>query len=94
MEIFRTDGGGRTENPLRLIRVIGMVTNRIKFNSSFWGNVVSVNDYKGDLTITLFKEYVNSLDETFVLYNFMREWENIGESSDNVYINYVGGNNE
>lgn len=86
MEIFRIDGGGRTENPPRLIKVIGEVMNRIIPTSPIWKNIKSIKDEKGVLTIIFFKNLSDSLTETFIAYLFMREWDKMGETPDKVYI--------
>ncbi len=88
MEIFRTDGGGRTQNPPRLIEVISKVMKTIPNTSSLWDNIIKVEDHKGFLTITLNKKFINSMDETFLYYLFMKAWHEQSESFDNVNICY------
>jgi len=88
MEIFRTDGGGRTDNDPRLLQIIGNVMNRIPNTSNVWKNVVSIEDNKGQLNIVLVEKFINTMDETFLYYLFMKEWDKIGENCDNVVIYY------
>ncbi len=88
MEIFRTDGGGRTENDPRLLQVIGNVMKHIPNTSNLWKNVVSVEDQKGDLIIVLREQFINTLDETFLYFHFMKAWDEVGEDHDNVEIYY------
>ena len=94
MEIFRIDGGGRNQNPPRLIKVLGKVMTRIPDTSNVWNNVKAITDEKGALTILLYNHFINSMDETFMLYLFMKEWDSIGEDSNFVFVKYEEANND
>lgn len=91
MEIFRIDGGGRTENPTRLIKIIAKVFKHIPETSGLWKNIKSISDHKGVLTITLFDDFIDSMDETFLLYQFMVAWDAENEDANNVLIKYERG---
>jgi hypothetical protein len=94
MEIFRNDGGGHQKNPPRLLKVIGLVLQEIPDTNRVWKNIVSIEDFKGVLRITLDKEFVDNMDETFLYYLFIKAWAKIGESVDNVIILYKGGKHD
>jgi hypothetical protein len=50
MEIFRTDGGGRTDNDERLTRVLIEVC---KFEPDLVKKITLINDHKGNLMVKL-----------------------------------------
>lgn len=89
MEIFRTDGGGRTENESRLIKVIGNVMNLINSNDFIWKQIISIEDKKGKLFITFKKPLIDSFAEVYILTLFMKEWEKTGENPWSVRIKYL-----
>ena len=91
MEIFRTDGGGRTENEPRLVKVIGNVMNLINSNDFIWKQILSVEDNKGHLFITFQKPLTDTFAELYLLTLFMKEWDNAGESPWDVNVKYLEG---
>ena len=86
MEILRTDGGGRTINPPRLIKVVGNVMTTLHHTNPIWKNIKSIHDNKGAITISLYSELIDSMAETYLLYLFMKEWNAMKENPDNVFI--------
>ena len=86
MEIFRTDGGGRTENPLRLIATIAEVEKEISQTDSFWGNILAVNDHKGLLKIIVYPGTLNLEMEITIKYCFGKAWNHQNEDFSNVEV--------
>lgn len=67
MEIFRTDGGGKSYSNERLYNLISSVEKYT--NDGFFDNIASIQDHKGNLMITLKDltdlEYTFSVFQTF-----------------------------
>jgi hypothetical protein len=80
MEIYRTDGGGRLENPPRLIAVIGMVMQRIPDTEYIWNNIDSIEDHKGFLTVTLAVDFLDINAKRKFKMELTRAWVFFGES--------------
>ena len=87
MEIFRTDGGGRTENPIRLIATIAEVEKSIPQTDFIWSKILAINDHKGILKIVIYPGILNLEIETELKYFFGKAWKNQNEDFNKVIIN-------
>jgi hypothetical protein len=67
MEVFRTDGGGKTFTDERLFRVVSKVEKYMM--SSAFDNILTINDHKGTLIIHVKKlEYIDYIAGVFLTF--------------------------
>lgn len=86
MEIYRTDGGGRLENPPRLIAVIGMVMQRIPDTEYIWNNIDSIEDKRGHLWISFNVKYSDDAAVFKFRTELEKAWDYFGEDSRRITI--------
>lgn len=84
MEVFRTDGSGRTYSDERLFRLVKNVSQFTE--RKFFDNIEVINDHKGTLCVHL-KEWLNGYYLNYYYSVFLVFWNYENEHIVNIYYN-------
>ena len=91
MEIFRTDGGGKTFVDDRLFKLVNLVNENKKEGLDIFEKIKYLNDHKGDLRIVLHNDVdINNCGFDYIYSIFRIFWENFNEYNVTVYSNGIG----
>ena len=85
MEIYRIDGGGRTDNHERLMETFINIVKKIPLKSNFWSNIIEIIDRKGLLIIVI--NDINEVDIYLYYTSFYFEWLLQGENQIQIICN-------